>query len=115
MSVTLDSVGGLIEAGLFVRPEFASLLDSLPQAELEERFIKHGTVVVHGKDHLLFQAVKVRGAATAREIFFAPSETPCPLLCPSSAGLRPTHHLLGSSRISRTAAATNGAPATPIL
>ena len=74
MSVTLDSFGGLIEAGLFVRPEFASLLDSLPQAELEERFIKHGTVVVHGKDHLLFQAVKVRGAATAREIFFAPSD-----------------------------------------
>lgn len=74
MSVTLDSFGGLIEAGLFVRPEFASLLDSLPQAELEERFIKHGTVVVHGKDHLLFQAVKVRGTATAREIFFAPSD-----------------------------------------
>jgi len=38
-------------------------LDGLPQADLEERYLKHGTVVVHGKDHGLFQATKVRGSA----------------------------------------------------
>ena len=72
--VALDSYGGLTEFGLFVRPELADMLDGLPQADLEERYLKHGTVVVHGKDHGLFQATKVRGSANAREIFFAPSE-----------------------------------------
>ena len=40
--------------------------------ELEERFIKHGTVVVF-KGGPMLQAVKVGGTARQREVWFAPS------------------------------------------
>ena len=45
--VALDSYGGLTEFGLFVRPELADMLDGLPQADLEERYLKHRA----GKPH----------------------------------------------------------------
>jgi hypothetical protein len=40
--------------------------------ELEERFIKHGTVILF-KGGPMLQAVKVRGTARQREVWFAPS------------------------------------------
>ena len=48
------------------------MLDTMAAEELEERFINHGTVI-RFKDGPMLQAVKVRGTARQREVWFAPS------------------------------------------
>ena len=74
MAIVLGSYDELTDFGVLTRPELANLLDTMAAEELmvEERFIKHGTVILF-KDGPMLQAVKVRGTARQREVWFAPS------------------------------------------
>ena len=72
MAIVLGSYDELTDFGVLTRPELADLLDTMAAEELEERFINHGTVI-RFKDGPMLQAVKVRGTARQREVWFAPS------------------------------------------
>ena len=71
----VETLAEITEFGKPVPPKGGSHLgwDKAPAEELEQRFIKHGTVVVT-RDGVLLQATKVRGSSKAREIYFAASE-----------------------------------------
>ena len=62
MAIVLGSYDELTDFGVLTRPELADLLDTMAAEELEERFIKHGTVILF-KGGPMLQAVKVRGTA----------------------------------------------------
>ena len=75
MQFPVATFAEITEFGIPVPPEGGSHLgwDKAPVEELEQLFLKHGTVVIT-KDGVLLQATKVRGSSKSREIYFAASD-----------------------------------------
>ena len=70
----VESYAAIKEFGSLDPPSEPASLDAAPVALLERKFIKNGTLIITEASKV-FQAVKVGGTATKREIQFAPSST----------------------------------------
>ena len=70
----VENYAAIKEFGALDPPKDPASLDAAPVELLERKFIKNGTLIITEASKV-FQAVRVGGTATKREIHFAPSAT----------------------------------------